>query len=151
MTYFKFFKNQLLIILITFILFKILIYNEPIFLFYLYPILYNKRYNILVYSSLLYGFFDINLFLKNIILFLIFDILSLLILKNKNKKYKYRVFLLTFFLYLVLINIFEPMIYNFSRLFNSSIIYLSVIFIYKILLKNCKVKRGVQWKKYMIS
>lgn len=138
MTLKKLTTNNIIILILATILFKIPVYNEPIFLFCLYIIFFNKRYYIFAYSSLLYLFFDINLLLKNIILFLLYEIHIVIKLKKKNSKYQ--LFLLTFFGYLVLINIFEPMIYNFTRIFNSIINYFIVILIIKL---DNLIKRGV--------
>ena len=108
----------LLIIIYTSINFQI--FNETVLLFYLYIFLYKKRYSIITYSSLIFIINKcINLFLKNLIFFLIFEILNILFTTKRNKIMEYYVFLLTFFVYLALINVFEPMVYSAARILNS--------------------------------
>ncbi len=57
-------------------------------------------------------------------------------------KGKYRTFLLTFFVYLVLINVFEPMVYNYNRLLNSICLYIINVFLYKIYIVVNKFIKG---------
>lgn len=137
----KLLKEIIFFILIYYII-KINFFNEPIILFYSYLFLYKKRYLVFSYSSLLFLLYkDSNLFLKNTILFLLFEIFNIIFSDDKYKIMEYYVFLLTFFIYLVLINIFEPMIYNLSRIRNSILIYIIILIMCKLDLKFCKIKR----------
>lgn len=87
--------------------------------------------------------FNTTFFLKNIILFLLFEIILIIMSNNKiNTRGKYRTFLLTFLLYLVLINVFEPMVYNYNRLFKSINLYLINILVYKIYIMVSKYIKG---------
>ncbi len=134
--------KKFLILIITLLSLKITIYNESLLLYFLYFHYFNKRYNIFCYSSILYLFLNKELLLKNSLFFILFELLTLLLFKNKKMKSK--IFLLTFFVYLVLINIFEPMVYNFTRVLNSFIIYLILCTMLIIDLSIFKDKRGVQ-------
>ena len=110
----------IILLIIIYISINFQIFNETVLLFYLYIFLYKKRYSILTYSSLIFIINKcINLFLKNLIFFLIFEILNILFTTKRNKIMEYYVFLLTFFVYLALINVFEPMVYSAARILNS--------------------------------
>lgn len=110
----------IILLIIIYISINFQIFNETVLLFYLYIFLYKKRYSILTYSSLIFIINKcINLFLKNLIFFLIFEILNILFTIKRNKIMEYYVFLLTFFVYLALINVFEPMVYSAARILNS--------------------------------
>ena len=117
--------------------------GEAIYLYFLYIVFFKERFIVLIYSSLLLFFYDYNLFIKNILIFIIYEFFYTIFVYNSdiNKKGKYRLFLLTFFLYLVLINIFEPIIYNYTRILNSVNLYLLVLIMYKLDYKF--IKRGV--------
>ena len=110
----------IILLIIIYISINFQIFNETVLLFYLYIFLYKKRYSILTYSSLIFIInICINLLLKNLIFFLIFEILNILFTIKRNKIMEYYVFLLTFFVYLALINVFEPMVYSAARILNS--------------------------------
>lgn len=118
-------------------------FNEPIFIYLLYIIFYKDKFLILGYSSIMFLNFNTTFFLKNIILFLLFEIILIIMSNNKiNTRGKYRTFLLTFLLYLVLINVFEPMVYNYNRLFKSINLYLINILVYKIYIMVSKYIKG---------
>ena len=123
MSYMQKMKNIIKLIILLIIIYTSInfqIFNETVLLFYLYIFLYKKRYSILTYSSLIFIINKcINLFLKNLIFFLIFEILNILFTTKRNKIMEYYVFLLTFFVYLALINVFEPMVYSAARILNS--------------------------------
>lgn len=113
---------NILIFLIT----QVELFNEPIALFIIYLFLFKQRNYTMLFSSIVYLSKNHVFLLKNIIFFVIFEIL-ISVFNYNNKKSKiavYRIFMLTFFVYLVLINIFEPMVYNFSRLFHSIYLYI---------------------------
>ncbi len=115
----------IILLIIIYISINFQIFNETVLLFYLYIFLYKKRYSILTYSSLIFIINKcINLFLKNLIFFLIFEILNILFTIKRNKIMEYYVFLLTFFVYLALINVFEPMVYSAARILNSAFSFL---------------------------
>ena len=108
-------------------------YNETIFIFISYVLLFNDKYLVLFLSSIIFITMDIKIFLKNIIFFIIFELFVVIFTNKKlNIKGKYRIFLLTFFVYLVLINIFEPIVYNYSRLLKSIYLYFLTFIFYKI-------------------
>lgn len=130
-------KKVINIILITTLIYlscNVFIFKEPIFLFLIYIVLFEKRFYSFLISTIIFTMIKPELILKNFILFILYElILNVIISKeNINNKSKYRVFLLTFFLYLVLINIFEPIVYNFNRILNSIYLYMFVFLSYKI-------------------
>lgn len=133
----------ILILILIYLTYNKLYLGETIYLYFLYIIFFKEKFIILVYSSLLLFFYDYNLFIKNILIFIMYEFFCTIFIDkpNINKKGKYRLFLLTFFLYLVLINIFEPIVYNYTRIYNSINLYLLVLIMYKIDYKF--VKRGV--------
>lgn len=110
---------------------NIIIFKEPILLYFIYILCFNERYYIFGGSCIPFFYINLNLFLKNCILFLLFEIVLIMLAssRNINKTAKYRMFMLTFFCYLVLINIFEPMVYNYIRLLKSLYLYI-VIFVF---------------------
>lgn len=137
------FKRMIYILIILMLgigLNNIIIFNEPILLYLLYIIVFKDRYLIFIVNSIIYFFININLFCKNCILFILLEIILILLSFNKNisKKAKYRMFMLTFFCYLVLINIFEPMVYNYVRLLESIYLYIFAFMFYKISLFSDK-------------
>lgn len=135
--------KYILLIFITFILSKYFLFLESIFIFILYAFFYKNRYFILVISNLLFLNIGINVVFKNIIFFLMFEILLIILIRGTiNTKGKYRIFLLTFFLYLVLINVFEPMVYNYNRLLESIYLYFSCVVIFKVSIIIKKIIKG---------
>jgi len=130
-------------------LFKYEIYNEPIFIFILYVIFNKNKYFILFLSCTMFLKFNITYFFKNIIFFIMFEIFLIILTDHKiNTKGKYRIFLLTFFIYLVLINVFEPIVYNYKRLYESIWLYILNLFIYKIFIKTNLFVKGsdyIEW------
>ena len=139
-------KKLLKFIIITILISLFFRYNffyEPLFIFLLYIIFYKDRYLILGFSSILFLNINLNIFLKNIIFLILFEIFLIILTDDKvNTKGKYRTFLLTFLIYLVLINVFEPMVYNYNRLLNSIYLYFISIFLYKIYIVVNKFVRG---------
>jgi len=140
---FKKILNMLIILLIGIASNKTTIFNEPLMLYLLYVVVFKNRYFIFLTNSILYILYDINLFCKNSILFIMFEIVLILLSSNKNinKKAKYRMFMLTFFCYLVLINIFEPMVYNYVRLLESIYLYIFTFMFYKISFFSKQINR----------
>lgn len=145
-------KKLLKFIIITILISLFFRYNffyEPLFIFLLYIIFYKDRYLILGFSSILFLNINLNIFLKNIIFLILFEIFLIILTDDKvNTKGKYRTFLLTFLIYLVLINVFEPMVYNYNRLLNSIYLYFISIFLYKIYIVVNKFVRGsdyIEW------
>lgn len=122
------------ILLLTYLTYDKLFLGETIYLYFLYIMFFKEKFIVLLYSSLLLFNYEYNLFIKNILIFILYEFFFIIFIDNinVNKKGKYRLFLLTFFLYLVLINIFEPMVYNYSRILNSINLYLLVIITYKL-------------------
>lgn len=138
----KLLKNIIITILIS-LFFRYNFFNDPIFIYLLYILFYKDRYSILVLSSMLFLNFNIQLFLKNIIFLLLFEIFLIILTNNRiNTKGKYRTFLLTFLVYLVLINVFEPMVYNYNRLLNSTYLYFVNLLLYKIYIVVNKFIKG---------
>jgi len=139
-------KKLLKIIIITILIllsFRYNFFNEPFFIFLLYIIFYKDRYLILVLSSVLFLKFSVQIFLKNIIFLLLFEIFLIILTNNRiNIKGKYRTFLLTFLVYLVLINVFEPMVYNYNRILNSTYLYFINLLLYKIYIVVNKFIKG---------
>jgi len=123
-----------LILILIHLTYNKLFLGEAIYLYFLYIIFLKEKFIVLLYSSLLLFNRDYNLFIKNILIFIIYEFFCTIFINNinVNKKGKYRLFLLTFFLYLVLINIFEPIVYNYSRILNSINLYLLVLIMYKL-------------------
>jgi len=145
-------KKLLKIIIITILIllsFRYNFFNEPFFIFLLYIIFYKDRYLILVLSSVLFLKFSVQIFLKNIIFLLLFEIFLIILTNNRiNIKGKYRTFLLTFLVYLVLINVFEPMVYNYNRILNSTYLYFINLLLYKIYIVVNKFIKGsdyIEW------
>ena len=133
------------IIITTFIplLFRQIFFNEPIFIFLLYMIFYKDRYLVLGLSSVLFFYYSVHYFLKNIIFMILFEIFLIILTNDKiNTKGKYRTFLLTFLVYLVLINVFEPMVYNYNRLLKSTYLYSINIILYKLYIIINKFIKG---------
>lgn len=139
-------KKLLKIIIITILIsffFRYNFFNEPIIIYLLYILFYKDRYSILVLSSMLFLSFNIQLFLKNIIFLLLFEIFLIILTNDRmSVKGKYRTFLLTFLVYLVLINVFEPMVYNYNRLLNSTYLYFINLLLYKIYVVINKFIKG---------
>jgi len=123
-----------LILILIHLTYNKLFLGEAIYLYFLYIMFFKEKFIVLLYSSLLLFNRDYNLFIKNILIFIIYEFFCTIFINNPrvNKKGKYRLFLLTFFLYLVLINIFEPIVYNYSRILNSINLYLLVLIMYKL-------------------
>jgi len=138
-------KNILKFIIIIFValFFNYNIYNEPLLIFLLYIVFYKNRYLILSLSSILFLNINIQMFFKNIIFILLFEIFLIILTNDKiNTIGKYRTFLLTFLVYLVLINVFEPMVYNYNRLLNSTYLYCINLLLYKLYIKVNKFIKG---------
>jgi len=144
-------KNILKFIIIIFValFFNYNIYNEPLLIFLLYIVFYKNRYLILSLSSILFLNINIQMFFKNIIFILLFEIFLIILTNDKiNTIGKYRTFLLTFLVYLVLINVFEPMVYNYNRLLNSTYLYCINLLLYKLYIKVNKFIKGsdyIEW------
>lgn len=139
-------KKTLKFITITILIslfFRYNFFNETLFIFLLYIFFYKDRYLILGLSSILFLNININFFLKNVIFLILFEMFLIILTNDRaNTKGKYRTFLLTFLIYLVLINVFEPMVYNYNRLLNSIYLYFINIFLYKLYLVVNKIVKG---------
>jgi len=124
----------LFVIIVSIYSSNIIIFKEPIVLYLLYVLFLKYKNIIFIVSSIILFISNINLFLKNCILFILFEIILIIFSNNKklNKKAKYRMFMLTFFCYLVLINVFEPMVYNYIRILESIYLYIVTFMFYKL-------------------
>ena len=145
-------KKILKFIIITIVVslfFRYIFFDEPLFLFLLYIIFYDNRYLVLVLSSILFLYINTSVFFKNIIFVLLFEIFLIILTNDKiNTKGKYRTFLLTFLVYLVLINVFEPMVYNYNRILNSTYLYCINLILYKVNMLANKFIKGsdyIEW------
>ena len=140
-----------IIIFLIYVFSRYIFFDEPIFLYLFYIFFFNNRKLIFFISCIIFLNINIFIFLKNIIFFLLFEIILIILTNDRIKtKGKYRTFLLTFLLYLVLINVFEPIVYSYIRLFRSICLYVINLFVYKIYIVLIRNKRKrLSWMMYL--
>ena len=113
--------NIILIIICSIYLIKFKYINEPYLLFIFYSFFYKYKFLMLITIIITCKFIFI---LKFLMFLIIYEIFCFILSNYKKIKIKSACFLLTFFLYLCLICITTPMVYNINIVSKYVILYI---------------------------
>ena len=137
-------QNKILfsIVLMILIICVCFYFKNLYIIYFLYLFFSNKKLKFFLFCNIILFFVSPFFMVKNILFYVLYQIiltLSHFYNTYDRKKTEYRSFLLTFFIYLVLINIFESFTFSIIQIIRAMIIYVLMVIICKLNLKIIKL------------